>query len=455
MAADDALVVPLRVDNLDGFTADTKKASSETEKLMKRMEQLEKQQVKMNRSLSPSRSQRQTRIYGAAQRYEDIRLKATAIQNDSNSTPAQRSDADTALKRAERATQVGMQRAAPEFGKQFTRMLKSTRVEMGSGGGFNVLPLAGQLAELTGPYGIAMGFATTMLQKFGEAMDQSRQRTLAWQEAKYTSGGTPKEVSQLGVMGNILFPGAENAGQEMAKRAQSFADSMAHNGEGMMRFGQYNMPGGFGKLDQAQMFMKAIDKLRGMTEEQATRATRAIGQPDLMRFRDLDPTTWKAVQDASSEAALSHGPQGQAAAAEKAAHDAVSKSYGDSVTRSIERMYNEFMNHLAKINEYVVSHPGATSDEAQKAVGGAQGAAGATGQKGVVGPDNLQTATQKNTVAAMDNTAAMATLAFELSKNTRVIIGGGSRAQSAIPAQLRYQQWTSQMAHMAKHGGVL
>lgn len=303
------------------------------------------------------------------------------------------------------------------FGQNLQRAIYSSRVGMNPNGGVSLMPLVGSLATLLGPEFaiVALGAAAAM-KTLSAAAEHAATTIMAFRGAYFTGGGTQSQTAQLAGIGAALgmSPGA------VAGSARAFKDEISSNGIAMgaaNRMGIHDY-GVFDTTNATQKLIKAIDALRGMTEQEAIRTAREI--PSLEPFlqtRDLDEKTWKELKRQFEGLAT---PEASANAMklnlEMAKLNVEMAKLGAKVLPWVTEGI-KFINSILSPNPngkpgagFINSTPGFPGSDKFKS-------------KDPLRVDPLKDAVDKNTAAVEGNTQAM-----------NGIYGGGSGVRGAIPS---------------------
>ena len=160
----------------------------------------------------------------------------------------------------------------------FRIFFRSTRFQVAGAS-----PLVGRSLDALNALPKPIGIAATAIAALGAAAYKASQVMTDFANARLTSGGTMGQQGRLGAIGTMLG----QSGMDMSQMARQFADAISNNPEAMAFTGMSD-GGIWGPTNKAEKFLRFVNKLMGMTEDQALRATRSIpGMEPLMALRDL------------------------------------------------------------------------------------------------------------------------------------------------------------------------
>jgi len=300
--------------------------------------------------------------------------------------------------------------------------IRSTRFNMGG-----VSPLVGRtmdavsalgprFASLAGPIGIATMAFTAVAASAMSAKDQLQAFTSGMLEAG-TSVGT---YAQMQRAGSLL-------GGDMAGRAQQFQAAIERGGIAQyqaLQAGINPLGGPFGDRDVGAKLMRALeDVARSGSLEEARRKAMNYGQADMARSFLLSDEAKRHMfsgANAPTQASLAQAEEFSfwLEEAKRTGMEFV-RVVGTPFLRTLSKATQFFVSLQARINAFFDSPVG------RVIVAGLGGIAATFGNGG----KQVETAMERNTSAIRENTRAL--------KDTREILGGGARAQRALPTRVR------------------
>lgn len=228
---------------------------------------------------------------GAQQRV--IRAQLDLQNAQFGGDPGKIADASLAQQRAQAASLKAQQQLAgdtggkkgADFGDRLDRLISSTRIGVDSHGNIDFMPLIGQIGGLFGkssPIGLAVAATASEFMLLKGLLSGLQSSLTGFQQGRFLSGATSKEMATLQTFGAAVGLKSE----DMSSMARQFATTLATNPVAQVQFGQRNMPGFLGGLDQAKMLMQGISTVLTAPIDQATRAAREAG-PQMEQFLQL------------------------------------------------------------------------------------------------------------------------------------------------------------------------
>lgn len=360
-------------------------------------------------------------VFGPAQKLTQALKQLTDAQRNGN--VMQVFDAQYRAAKAQQAYKNAQKflnpPAPPSLAQKLMSAVMSSRVGFGAGG-VQLMPLVNRILPLLGTQVVA---ATTVIGGLAAAAKAAADGLTSFRDAMLTSGGTRAETAQLGTLGGAI--GLSD--QQMARMAHSFSDSISQGGTAAGfagRAGIYDI-GIFGDTDKAKNLLKWAAALRQMSDAEATRAARATGTEDLLKFRDLSDSTFRQLYKDAIERAQEFSPERVREAAQfNAQMGRLQIAFSDLmvslsplirlfayltefvtfVVRSIESLF-DFTDIIDTLN----GDPGGKKRKAREAA-----------------QEKRESALDKNTAALKEAAAAM----------KAGIYGGGERARATMPGKL-------------------
>jgi hypothetical protein len=372
--------------------------------------------------------------------------------------------------------------------------IRSTRFGMGGGqSGMQVMPLIGRTFDALkalGPFGEALGVAAGIVATFGAAAKSAADAVNQFTGAALTGGGTPAETAQLGGIGAALGSSAH----DMAELSRNLSQRLATDPMSMVGLGMSNPLGNvplMGPVDTSKLLLQAMQRLISIQERQgmgrAIQVARQTGLEQLLPFLKLSQRTQQQIlgEDATRRAGIMDQPQ-QRAAMEFSAQlsrlgealsllgTKIAGPFMDAITQIIEgftSIVNWINDHIPKFStqeqalidtkikqlQDIIKEKGPNAPVSLKLNPRDEQFTHTTAiqalqremniRKSLLGTDDQKNALDRNTDAT-DN------LARVMSGLARMIVGGGERAQNALPANWRYQDSYNQLDREGYRMGV-
>lgn len=360
-----------------------------------------------------------------------------------------------AQQRAMRAQKMMDDQGKNPWANTVRQALLTSRYSLG-GEGFGLQPLIGRSLAALGPEGAAVGAILTGLDAFSKALSQATSYVVDFSKSQHAMGATGAQTSFARTIASALHmePGS------VSGAADQFARSLASDPWSQVLFGMRDLPGPFGKVNRGAQFLQGLQRLRNMPEDQAIRAAREAGLTDFLSVRDLSPTAWHTMIGAAllnggamngNARRFATGRSGMNATLDEMMRTAGASAmmnmgngqWGSAIKNGL--LWFSLWNSQSPWRPMPMGALGRQwllNSSASQMMGGSGNdpfasalRSAAASRSGVMGGFAYQSpvvqAMQANTDAINRNTIAM--------KESRQIIGGGSRAASAVPAHVRYQ----------------
>jgi hypothetical protein len=288
-------------------------------------------------------------------------------------------------------------------------------------------PAADMAGAALGPLAVAAIAVTTAFNVAKYSADAIN----ADRRANARSGGTSAQAASANaIAGSIGLNGSAITGVSQAIAGGGFAGATA------MRLGISPVRGGaVGDLNDAAAFTKVTDAIRrAKTQQQALRLAEIFGNRDLVQVRDLSEGTYNRLKQVQGT-----NPEQRHQAAEFEAQMTILYKNLDQLTYRLSPLVKEFSDFTGAVNELFTVFSGHTDwikmidglakfgDVAGIGIHGGIGTI-IDGLNGLSGKKEEAAAREKQTRAINENTRAI--------KQSREVIGGGNRAQGALPASI-------------------
>lgn len=300
-----------------------------------------------------------------------------------------------------------------------------------------------------GPVGMTVMAAIALAQAFKAAIEGAAKLTVEFGHLSDVAGAKGDEAARLSSLGGSLgmSPG------QMGSVSRSILDRAGSDPLAMgyaARFGAAVTPGPYGTQDSATVTLAVMRGLRELKGEERTRAARALGAEELLPATHMsDEQFGKMGRDAEVQAMVMTPEAMERAANFQAAQSRLSTSWSNFTTTffgsSMESLTEMFNNMADTFDKWAEWRTGKAPEVPKPPAGVGVGAKnlpgtssldstppsmyGGTGGHGEQTYEGLQTALHQNRFAVEANTQAIGLL--------KGIVGGGERAQNAIPSALR------------------
>lgn len=327
-------------------------------------------------------------------------------------------------------------------GGPMMNLLRSTRFNVGG-----VSPLVGRTMdamEAMGPRFAAMagpiGIATLAFTAVGMAALSAKDQLTSFTSGMLEAGTSIGTYSQMQRAGSLL-------GGDMAARAQKFQDAISRGGMAQfqaMQAGINPMGGAFGDRDAGAKLMTALkDVANSSSFEEARRKAMNYGQADMAKSFLLSDEAKKHMFSGANQPTMESMKQAEEFSfwleeAKRSGMEFV-RVVGTPFLRVMSKVTQFFVTLMEKISGFFQSTLG------QVIIASLGGLAGV----GYLfdGKKKPDTAMDRMTNALHENTRAL--------KDTREVLGGGQRAQRALPSRVRGQYMNQRAYRQALQGGVL
>jgi len=351
-------------------------------------------------------------ISGPNQRLGQLYKQHFAATSAGNSAAV--ADIERAIARTER--QVNPRKTSAQ--DRLTRLVASTRI--GSGG--EIMPLVGQLAAATGPYGLVAAGALVAGKALYSLSAEAAQTVNRFTEFQYATGSTGAGSARLAGLGGAAGLSLDQTASLSASLSERLrSDPMAQLFGGKVGLGPA-LARPFDQVDEGERLVTAIEGLRRIVDRsERIRTARALGLESALpianlsegqyQFNKRNSETLTAMQNATTQAADF-----------AAASDALSKQV-DVAKSNFAGAFTPIVNYFADFLKYSNQGGGAGVNL------GMAGPGGFTGGGRTSSTESHKDGMAANTEALKANTEAVTALKGAYGTP-------GTRYQGAIPAGL-------------------
>ena len=349
--------------------------------------------------------------------------------------------------------------------KAFQQAVFSSRLNLGP-----VSPLIGKLGQLgktlspllqtlgvdasaLGPLGMVAGVAALAISGMAYAANEAKDILEGFRALQDSTGGKASELALGASVGKAIGQDSK----QFAGTVKDFVDKISSGGVQEGVASGYGIQGVHNALDRSgqndlALYLKAVGKIRQMSEEEARRFARLTGHEELMQFKDMSAGTYKQMVETAKQAAEVTQDDRQALAdfngqmaIAGGLWDRLMKAIGTPLMKDAAVLLEGFNNQWA-INMQILEKGGAALSFLGDTVT-AMANPIATLVHWIerlrgIGSDNGEEkqAIDEHTKAMIDHSRAL--------KGAREIYGGGTRTNGALPAGWRYNtasdNWASQ-----------